>query len=118
MTNVGVQIAAPLAAIGLRNGHAEETGLGEVADIVPRIGFGPVDLGGPGGKDAFGKLAGPGLKGALVRGEGKIHDAAYRIDELGRRATPCMDICLTAPSREPSRSIAAQASSTTTVSKP
>ena len=109
----GVEIAAPSAAIGFGNRHAEEAGVGHVADVVPRIGFGPVDLGGAVGEDAFGEFAGAGLKSALVAGKREIHDAAYRNEVLGRRATPCISIRLTAVSSEPSRSMAAQASSTT-----
>ena len=69
----GVEIAEPAPAQRLRNGHAEESAGPQAFDLVPRIGFGPVDLGGARRHVGFGHRAGARLQLLMGGREFEIH---------------------------------------------
>ena len=68
-----VEIAEPLPAQRLGNGHAEKSAGAQALDLVPRIGFGPVDLGGARRHMRLGHRAGARLQVLLGGGEFEIH---------------------------------------------
>ena len=68
-----VEIAEPLPAQRLRDRHADKAARAQALDLVPRIGFGAVDLGGARCHMGFGQRAGARLKLLLGGREFEIH---------------------------------------------